>query len=49
MRRIAAVVTALTLFSLSLTGTPALAAASWHWCSSNAEGTWHTGKVHGAK
>jgi hypothetical protein len=44
MRRIAAVVTALTLFSLSLTGTPALAAASWHWCSSNAEGTWHTGK-----
>jgi hypothetical protein len=29
MRRIAAVVTALTLFSLSLTATPALAAATW--------------------
>ena len=43
MRRAAAAVTALTLFSLALIGAPA-SAASWRWCSSNAEGTWHAGQ-----
>jgi len=43
MRRAAALLTAFTLFSLALTGAPALA-AGWRWCSSSAQGTWHAGK-----